>query len=495
MGATLAICLVFAAAAPAAEAPSVVLKEDVAAKAELDLDRNDLAAFQIAVPPDAVLMTARVSNSPAPLDILARFDQPIASSRDAEHGSEPDALEPTLLVSRQSNPPLEEGTWHLAVAHLRSAMPVAQKRPVKKIPFEIRVSFVRAKAEGVLKPGQPVAGQVRAEEGSVRIYAIDVPESAKALRLDLDGVSSDLDLLARHGQLVVRNEDADETAISPLGRESLVIGAASGRPLQPGRWYVSVVHPMDYGSADFTLHATLAPEPPAAVLAIPSLPLPDDPRRRAIFGTVEVATDLGAASGTLVTEDGLVLTNYHCVADVAENPRESEPVIVAATLDPRQPPCELFRGKVLVFDKKLDLALVQITRGLYRQPLPKGYRFPAIPLGDCAALEIGDMVSTLGFPTVGGSTGRVSVTLTRGVLSGFEQAPIGTLLKTDAAISPGNSGGAALDQHWRMIGVPTYENVDPEFVGRMSYIHPLTLIPEAWRAMLGQRRSAPAASK
>lgn len=465
-------------------AEPVVLKHGTPVRAELDLDQGELSHFTVDVPADAVLLRVEITGSPLPLDILARWGEPIASPKDAELSSEPDAIQPRLLISRQSDPPLDEGTWHLAVGYLKSPVAVVRKRPVRKIPFTVTASLVRAKTEGVLHVGAKVSGRVDAEEGSVKIYAIDVPPHARVLRLDLDGTNSDLDLLARHGQPVVRNDDAEETAISPLGRESLVMGADPQRPLRPGRWYVSVVHPVDYGTADFTLYATLAPDPPRALLAIPPVPRPQDPRSLALHATVEVATELGAASGTIVREDGLILTCYHCVADVAENPPEPNPVIVAVTLDPRQPPIELFRGRVAAFDKKLDLALVRITSGLYGQPLPAGYRFPVMPLGDPQSLQLSDPVATLGFPGVGGSVGRVSVTLTRGVLSGFEQTSIGTLLKTDAAISPGNSGGAALDQAWRLIGVPTYENVDPQFVGRMSYIHPLSLLPDSWRAMI-----------
>lgn len=474
---------------PAMAAEPVLLKEGTPVRTALDLDQGELAHFAIEVPADAVLLRVEISGAPLPLDILARWAEPLESPKDAELSSEPDAFQPRLLISRQSDPPLVEGTWHLAIGYLKSPVAVVRKRPVRKIPFTLAASLVRAKTEGVLKPGEKVSGRVQAEEGSVKIYAIDVPPQARVLRLDLDGTNSDLDLLARAGQPVVRNDDAEETAISPLGRESLVIGADPQRPLRPGRWYVSVVHPVDYGTADFTLYATLGPDPPPAVLAIPPIPRPQEPRTLALHATVEVATELGAASGTIVREDGLILTSHHCVADVAENPPEPNPVIVAVTLDPRQPPVELFRGRVTAFDKKLDLALVRITSGLYGQPLPAGYRFPVIPLGDPQSLQIGDPVFTLGFPGVGGSGGRVSVTLTRGVLSGFERTPIGTLLKTDAAISPGNSGGAALDQAWRLIGVPTYENVDPQFVGRMSYIHPLPLLPAPWRAMIAGKES------
>ncbi len=480
----------WATAMPVRAAEAIVLKEGVPVRTELDLDRGQLAHFVVDVPADAVLLRVEITGSPLPLDILARWQEPIESPSDAELSSEPDAFQPRLLISRQSDPPLDAGTWHVAVGYLESPVAVVRKRPVRRIPFTIQASIVRARPEGVLQPGERVSGRVVAEEGSVRIYAIEVPAEAKVLRLDLDGTNSDLDLLARHGQPVIRNEDAEETAISPLGRESLVIGAQAGRPLRPGRWYVSVVHPIDYGTADFTLYVTLGGDPPAAVLAIPPVPRPAEPRAAALHATVEVATELGAASGTIVREDGLILTSHHCVADVAQNPPDPDPVIVAVTLDPRQPPVELFRGRVVAFDKNLDLALVRITSGLYGQALPAGYRFPVVALGDPERMQIGDPVMTLGFPGVGGSAGRVSVTLTRGVVSGFERTPIGTLLKTDAAISPGNSGGAALDQAWRLVGVPTFENVDPEFVGRMSYIHPLWLLPAPWRQMIAAGTAA-----
>ena len=100
-------------------------------------------------------------------------------------------------------------------------------------------------------------------------------------------------------------------------------------------------------------------------------------------------------------------------------------MVIGLSLDPRQPARELFRGHVLAHDKKIDLALVQVACGLYHQPLPKGYRFPTIPLGDPDALEIGDKVTTIGFPEIANTNGWASVTLTQGVLSGFEKAKSG----------------------------------------------------------------------
>jgi len=128
-------------------------------------------------------------------------------------------------------------------------------------------------------------------------------------------------------------------------------------------------------------------------LAIPKLVCPADPRRRAIRATVDVSTEVAGASGTLLTETGLVLTNFHVVLEATQADSEKDPVIIAAIIDPQDSPRELFRGRVVEYDKQLDLALIRITCGLYHQPLPNDYRFPTMPLGDSSAVEIGDVVS------------------------------------------------------------------------------------------------------
>jgi S1-C subfamily serine protease len=468
-----------------AELPAPLkIKEATPTDAAIDAEHGAMTRFQVDVPSDAVLMTVCITRSPLVLDILARKGESLEAAADAEYRSYSESFRPKLLVSRQSSPALEAGIFTIAVAYTGAMPPVIHTTPVKSVPFTLTVSFQRAKVDQVLKPGEKFSGRVRAEEGSLRTLAIDVPAGAKILRLDLDEVSGNLDLLARQGELIVRNGDADDAAISELCRESLVIDAHSPKPLRPGRWYVNVVNPVDYGTVEFTIYVSLSADPPPPLLVVPPIPRATESRKRAIYATVDVSTETGGASGTLISEDGLVLTNYHVIEEVAENAASQDPVVIAVTLDIKGPPRELFRGKVVAFDKTTDLALVRITGGYYHQPLPKDYRFPAIPLGDPAKMEIGDPVTTLGFPEIGSTTGRGSVTLTRGVISGFEKTEAGLLMKADASIGPGSSGGAAVDASWRLIGIPTSQNVAPEVVGRMSYIHPISLIPRDWRKMM-----------
>lgn len=111
-----------------------------------------------------------------------------------------------------------------------------------------------------------------------------------------------------------------------------------------------------------------------------------------------------------------------------------------------------------------------------------GYELPALAMGDPEALAIGDPLWLVGYPTTGGQGSRVTINLTRGIVSGFDLFEFGSVLKTDGEITNGNSGGAALDANGRIVGVPTstVENGS----GQIGYVHPLSALPAEWRAMI-----------
>ena len=87
-----------------------------------------------------------------------------------------------------------------------------------------------------------------------------------------------------------------------------------------------------------------------------------------------------------------------------------------------------------------------MAKGIHCQ---RAQTFEAVPLGDSRVLGFLDEVYTVGFPKAGGST----VTITRGLVSGKEE--LEDWIKTDAQVTHGNSGGAAVDKSGRLVGVPT----------------------------------------
>ncbi len=170
-----------------------------------------------------------------------------------------------------------------------------------------------------------------------------------------------------------------------------------------------------------------------------------------ILGLDSAGEPLCSGSGTFVSVDGLVLTNAHVVT--SDNICDFDSLGIAVTDDAGRPPQLLYRADVVALDAEVDLAVVRINGSLdTTQLLPA--TFPALGLGDSDELGIGDDLRILGYPEIGGET----ITFTNGSVSGFTaQADIGdrALIKTDATIAGGNSGGAAVDSVGRLIGIPT----------------------------------------
>ncbi len=156
-------------------------------------------------------------------------------------------------------------------------------------------------------------------------------------------------------------------------------------------------------------------------------------------------------SGIVVDPNGTILTNAHVVQ--ADENCDTVSIGVAVTGDVEEPPELQYRASILVVDEILDLAVLQISETFAGAPaIPGG--FVTAPLGDSDSVELGDEIRILGYPVIGGET----ITSTSGTVSGFtDQVGIGNraIMKTDAGISAGNSGGMAVDGEGRVIGIPT----------------------------------------
>src|SRR5262249_53924934 len=148
-------------------------------------------------------------------------------------------------------------------------------------------------------------------------------------------------------------------------------------------------------------------------------------------------------------------------------------------------PREAFHAYVVTASADLDLALLEVKTGLYGQPLPEDYRFPAAALGNPAKLAVGAPLICVGFPEAGGSGTPRAGAYPRGVLAGFERRGKTLHIKTDAMINSGNSGGAALDERMEVIGLPTETIADQGTHGQIGYIRPIWLVPEAWWRIAG----------
>jgi S1-C subfamily serine protease len=173
---------------------------------------------------------------------------------------------------------------------------------------------------------------------------------------------------------------------------------------------------------------------------------------RAVVQILAVGEDtqlVWSGSGTVISEDGLILTNAHVVDDRAN---EYDFLGVAVTSRSDEPPEQRWIAEIVAVDYALDLAVIRPVSDLDGNP--PDVDVPFIPLGDSDEVEIGERIRILGFPGIGGET----ITYTEGAVSGFtaqKGIPVRAWIKTDATIAGGNSGGLAANAAGELIGVPT----------------------------------------
>ena len=144
----------------------------------------------------------------------------------------------------------------------------------------------------------------------------------------------------------------------------------------------------------------------------------------------------GAGSAVVVTGDGVLLTSAHVV--------EGSERATAIFVDGREVP-----ARVVGRDPLSDLAVVRPDDGEFR---------PA-PLGDAARLKVGQLVIAVGNPLgfAGTVTAGVVSALGRSMASrnGTASRLVENVIQTDAALNPGNSGGALADSRGRVVGINT----------------------------------------
>lgn len=141
----------------------------------------------------------------------------------------------------------------------------------------------------------------------------------------------------------------------------------------------------------------------------------------------------GAGAGILWSADGLVVTNRHVVS----RRRGAARVLLA---DERQLEAEL-----VAMDDEVDLALLRVN----------AQALPAARIGDATKLRVGEMVFTLGHPwgqrnaASFGIVSQLGKAETRG-----ERGSI-PVIRTDARLAPGNSGGPLINAAGEVVGINT----------------------------------------
>jgi len=468
--------------------PALINDRPVTANMPIQINRNNYQTYTFNVPDDAFGFKLDLNCEEADLDIYIRHGSDISNYNEVDGSSTSDNFCESMLVTRLTEIKAKPGIWYIDVVYQASAyLPIKNGVPLSRINYTIKMKLVSGNSGVILQPDTETRFHLTGDTGMTEFFIVKVPLGVSIIRLDAYDTDADIDLMASWTKPVFSSRDADYISKDNTGRETLIINNRSIPQIRPGVLYVAVT---DLGGSrntnnypiDVSIILSYSTQAPTFLLNYPTLPQPRDDIERIIYATVGIVSVSGTGSGCIISEDGWILTNYHVIQNNSMEP--SERVVVALTIDNDRPPNELFKAEVVRSDRERDLALIKITSGYYGQPLPQGIKFPYLQIGDDSRLRIGDSLSFAGFPSIGGSGSRRSVTFSRGTVAGFVRTHFGRIVKTDGEINSGSSGGPAFDESGKIIGLST--SVIGRGHGQLAYIHPVSLIPEEWKQLYRQ---------
>jgi Do/DeqQ family serine protease len=152
------------------------------------------------------------------------------------------------------------------------------------------------------------------------------------------------------------------------------------------------------------------------------------------FGPMESTPKQGTGSGVIIDDEGFIVTNNH-VVDFADE-------ITVTLYDQRK-----FKATKVGTDPTTDLALIKI----------EAEELPVLAYGNSDDVKVGEWVLAVGNPFNLTSTVTAGIVSAKGrnidILEG--RTAIESFIQTDAAVNPGNSGGALVDQQGNLIGINT----------------------------------------
>lgn len=171
-----------------------------------------------------------------------------------------------------------------------------------------------------------------------------------------------------------------------------------------------------------------------------------------------------AGSGTIIESTGAILTNRHVVEGGAD-------FEIWLLDDLAEPPTHRYYASLVGVSSDIDLAMLQIDREANgRQINEDKLALPFIGQSTDDVLH-GDRIYIFGFPGLG----EGYLVVTQGSITTIENRNIGAerlaaWFQTDAQVSPGNSGGLAVNASGEFIGIPTAVSVEEDTLGRLGGI-------------------------
>ncbi|MBU0981785.1 serine protease [Patescibacteria group bacterium] len=160
-------------------------------------------------------------------------------------------------------------------------------------------------------------------------------------------------------------------------------------------------------------------------------------------------------SGTIISSDGLIMTNAHVFPEIEDSYLEKEQECMVLLPDPvRGELLKTFHATAVYINEENDIAYLKIDQQYSNTEFINNvddYYFPSVECTN-TNVKLGDPIRILGYPSYKGVLGY-SLTVTEGIISSFPEKGIAM---TSAKIESGTSGGLAIDKKGCMVGTPTF---------------------------------------
>ena len=154
-----------------------------------------------------------------------------------------------------------------------------------------------------------------------------------------------------------------------------------------------------------------------------------------LFGFAQIPRDqVGLGSGVIIRPDGYIVTNNHVIANAD---------VIEVTLENNQ----VYQARLVGTDPATDIALIKI----------EAEDLPAVPMGNSDDLRLGEWVLAIGSPYDLRSTITAGIVSAKGrSMPNYDgQYRVESFIQTDAAVNPGNSGGALVNAAGELVGINT----------------------------------------
>ena len=398
---------------------------------------EDFPSFQIEVPPHALGVRVWTTGATGDVTLTGTLETDYSTDYETEFGYVEGSnvwLDEDLLITVADMSPLLPGTWTFTLGTTQQPDALQKFKPIT---CEVHYEIVNP-ARVTIRRDQTIALDLKRNQGMRAVLRL--PEGFQAdrnsrWRVEAYSADHDIDLVVGASNPITALEFPYSTSIREIGFERAEFRGRQLKNLSIQVFAIPQMEVLDTIPIQVRLLeiTDLENDSAAPTSMLPELVIPSpaghlaNPIERASKASIAIYSLYGSGSGTLISDQGYVITNAHVVSG-SHVKKTAAPTLAKGgkewiqehqgrnawlpsihggfNLDPRRPAAPSVGMEIIAYRQDLDLALLRIVSTLDGQPLPKDLDMGAIamPMGSSLDLSLGSRLTAIGYPMTGGGS-------------------------------------------------------------------------------------------